>query len=326
MGKTRVLRQQSPAPSIPRADEPLRESSLAESSSVESSPAQSSLEAHDPASDAAQPQSASRHKSNTADSMGAPDKGTLQTQRPARSQKQSESGSDEAAPGSAAGLRAASAPVGNIQIQIPSSAEFVRVVRLAVLGVASRMPFSYDDVEDIKLAVSEACNNAILHAASEAARTSLKTPDDAADGAKNDAARENQAQPNQPLATASATGNARARDATSGDAPDSGDAPQTATRKIEPHVLPADPTVVLVTMTPWPDRLEITIADEGFVPPPGLSARVPATLREAPEARESGLGLFLMQALMDQVEHGTGADSNTVVRLVKYLPRATQPS
>ena len=42
--------------------------------------------------------------------------------------------------------------------------EFVRVVRLAVMGVASRMPFSYDDIEDIKLAVSEACNNAILHA------------------------------------------------------------------------------------------------------------------------------------------------------------------
>jgi anti-sigma regulatory factor (Ser/Thr protein kinase) len=36
------------------------------------------------------------------------------------------------------------------------------------------------------------------------------------------------------------------------------------------------------------------------------------------ELKESGLGLFLMEALMDTVEHQTGANSNTVVRLVKY--------
>lgn len=325
MAKTRALRQQQKAPPTPRADEIPRESLLAEPSSVESTPAQSTLEPRDLASDAAQPQSASRHKSDAANSTGAPDSGTFRKMQDAGN-KELETVSGEVAPGGAAGLRAASAPVGNIQIQIPSSAEYVRVVRLAVLGVASRMPFSYDDVEDIKLAVSEACNNAILHAASEAARTSPKTPNDAAGGAKNDAGREAQAHPNQPISTATdKSGDATVRDATVRDAT-SGDAPVTSGRKIELETLPADATVVLVTMTPWPDRLEITIADEGFVPPPGLSARVPATLREAPEVRESGLGLFLMQALMDQVEHGTGADSNTVVRLVKYLPRATQPS
>jgi serine/threonine-protein kinase RsbW len=40
----------------------------------------------------------------------------------------------------------------------------VRVVRLTVAGVASRLPFGIDAVEDIKLAVAEAVNNAIQHA------------------------------------------------------------------------------------------------------------------------------------------------------------------
>ena len=35
------------------------------------------------------------------------------------------------------------------------------VARLAILGVASRMRFSYDEVEDIRLAVGEACTHAI---------------------------------------------------------------------------------------------------------------------------------------------------------------------
>lgn len=54
----------------------------------------------------------------------------------------------------------------SMEIRIPAKAEWVRVVRLAVAGVAGRMGFSFDEVEDIKLAVAEACNNAILHAGS----------------------------------------------------------------------------------------------------------------------------------------------------------------
>ena len=51
-----------------------------------------------------------------------------------------------------------------IALQIPASSEWVRVARLTVAGVASRLPFPVDAVEDIKLAVTEAINNAILHA------------------------------------------------------------------------------------------------------------------------------------------------------------------
>ena len=48
-----------------------------------------------------------------------------------------------------------------IEITIPNRAEYVGVARLAILGVASRMAFSYDEVEDIRLAVAEACTRSI---------------------------------------------------------------------------------------------------------------------------------------------------------------------
>ena len=154
-------------------------------------------------------------------------------------------------------------PARGMTMRIPSGPEWVRVVRLAVLGVASRMKFSYDDVEDIKLAVSEACNNAILHA----------------------------------RAHAEANG--------------------------EPHE-------VEVEITPFPDRLEICVADGGRIPAPGLITppRSPhaAVAQHAgnvatDDLRESGLGLFLMQSLMDDVQHFTGEDHNTEVRLTKFVPR-----
>jgi serine/threonine-protein kinase RsbW len=51
-----------------------------------------------------------------------------------------------------------------IELSIPGRPEYVGVARLAILGVASRMRFSYDEVEDIRLAVGEACTTAIERA------------------------------------------------------------------------------------------------------------------------------------------------------------------
>lgn len=56
-----------------------------------------------------------------------------------------------------------------VELLIPCRAEYVGVARLAVLGIASRMPFSYDEVEDVRLAVGEACTHAIERAGSRAA-------------------------------------------------------------------------------------------------------------------------------------------------------------
>lgn len=56
------------------------------------------------------------------------------------------------------------APVdGRIELKIPASSQWVRVARLTVAGVASRLHFDIQAIEDIKLAVAEAINNAILH-------------------------------------------------------------------------------------------------------------------------------------------------------------------
>jgi len=145
-----------------------------------------------------------------------------------------------------------------ITITIPAEAEYVLVVRLAVTGVASRMAFSFDQIEEIKLAVAEACNNAILHAA--------------------------------PTSSA------------------------------------PDALEVTVKVVPYPDRLEISVSDEGFVAPPGLPK--PRTSKPAGtvdglslDLPEGGMGLLLMQTLMDEVSHHTGKADRTSVRMVKYLAR-----
>lgn len=50
---------------------------------------------------------------------------------------------------------------GMVTLTIPCAPEYVGTARLTILGVASRMGFSYDQIEDIRLAVGEACANAI---------------------------------------------------------------------------------------------------------------------------------------------------------------------
>ena len=48
-----------------------------------------------------------------------------------------------------------------MDLKFPCRPEYVGVARLAILGVASRMRFSYDEVEDIRLAVGEACTTSV---------------------------------------------------------------------------------------------------------------------------------------------------------------------
>lgn len=52
----------------------------------------------------------------------------------------------------------------SVRLSIPAEADFVDIVRLSLYGFATKMGFSYEDIEDMKVAVSEACNNAIIHA------------------------------------------------------------------------------------------------------------------------------------------------------------------
>lgn len=51
-----------------------------------------------------------------------------------------------------------------IELTIPSLSDYVGVARLTASGIASRMKFSHEEIEDIKIAVSEACTNAVQYA------------------------------------------------------------------------------------------------------------------------------------------------------------------
>ncbi len=51
-----------------------------------------------------------------------------------------------------------------IEMRFPAKAEYVGVIRLSISGIANRMGFSYDDIEDLKIAMSEAVSNVVAHA------------------------------------------------------------------------------------------------------------------------------------------------------------------
>ncbi|KGA96210.1 serine-protein kinase [Alkalihalobacillus alcalophilus ATCC 27647 = CGMCC 1.3604] len=54
--------------------------------------------------------------------------------------------------------------VDHIEMQVPAKSEYIGVVRLTLSGVANRLGFSYDDIEDMKIAIAEACTNVVNHA------------------------------------------------------------------------------------------------------------------------------------------------------------------
>lgn len=56
---------------------------------------------------------------------------------------------------------------GNIELRVPGRAEYVSIVRTFVTDLARRLGMSASAVEDVQVAVSEACTNAISHAYSD---------------------------------------------------------------------------------------------------------------------------------------------------------------
>jgi serine/threonine-protein kinase RsbW len=51
-----------------------------------------------------------------------------------------------------------------VTLTLPAAAEYLDLVRFTLYGIATRMGFTYEETEDMKVAVSEACNNAVIHA------------------------------------------------------------------------------------------------------------------------------------------------------------------
>ena len=55
----------------------------------------------------------------------------------------------------------------SLKMEVPTKPEYVGIIRLTVSGMANKVGFNIDDIEDIKVAVSEACTNAIKHSLDE---------------------------------------------------------------------------------------------------------------------------------------------------------------
>ena len=126
-----------------------------------------------------------------------------------------------------------------IKMEIASNPQYVSVIRLTTSGIANKIGFWLEDIEDIKVAVSEACTNAIKH--------SLDNK-------------------------------------------------------------------FSVEYTIFENGLTITIIDSGkgydvdSIDVPNLE-----------EPKESGLGLFIIQSLMDEVEIKSNINYGTVIKMTKYL-------
>lgn len=59
--------------------------------------------------------------------------------------------------------------VDEVTIRLPAQSIYVAVLRTAVAGVAARADFSIDDIEDLRIAVDEACALLLASAATGAA-------------------------------------------------------------------------------------------------------------------------------------------------------------
>lgn len=50
-----------------------------------------------------------------------------------------------------------------IKMEITANPEYVSIIRLTTSGIANKVGFCIDDIDDLKVAISEACTNAIKH-------------------------------------------------------------------------------------------------------------------------------------------------------------------
>lgn len=50
-----------------------------------------------------------------------------------------------------------------IELKLPAKKEYISIVRYAAMAYANEMGFDLDKIEDIKLVISEAVNNAVIH-------------------------------------------------------------------------------------------------------------------------------------------------------------------
>ena len=126
-----------------------------------------------------------------------------------------------------------------IKMEIPASPDYVSILRLTISGIANKIGFSMDEIEDMKVAVSEACTNAIKH---------------------------------------------------------------------------SEDNKVDIIFNLLEDGMQIEIKDNGKGYDVG-SIEIP----DLSNPKESGLGIFIIQSLMDDVSIESKDDQGTTIKMTKYL-------
>ncbi|CAM4411998.1 serine/threonine-protein kinase RsbW [Paenibacillus endophyticus] len=141
-----------------------------------------------------------------------------------------------------------------IRLQIPAHADYIDMVRICLFGIASKMNYAYEEMEDMKVAVSEACNNAVIH----------------------------------------------------------GEFRETS-------------NVIDISFEPKDSGLTIKVKNNGVSTFVGEALEKASPLPDVDVSglRVGGLGIYLMQALMDEVEVNA-SESGTEVVLTKYLDAAAE--
>lgn len=65
----------------------------------------------------------------------------------------------------------------SVRLKMPASSEYLRIARTATAAVCARLDYPIDRLEDIKLAVDEACSLLLADAAPDSAIELVMTPD-----------------------------------------------------------------------------------------------------------------------------------------------------
>ena len=129
-----------------------------------------------------------------------------------------------------------------IRLTFPAKADYLVLARLALSGAVRHLDLDDGEVADLKLAVTEACGNAVRHAYS------------------------------------------------------------------------SDSGPVGVALVLDPDKLVMIVEDQGE------GVELPLAEAPAPSSLESGMGLGIIRAIVDELDVQPGADGRgTVVRMTKYL-------
>jgi serine/threonine-protein kinase RsbW len=129
----------------------------------------------------------------------------------------------------------------NVYISLPSKPEYVSIARITSSAIANKMGFNIEEIEDIKVAVGEACNNAVVHGCGENCKFN-------------------------------------------------------------------------VSFTISDNKFIIEIRDEGK----GFDIdKCPSP--DVCNPRESGLGIFIIKSLMDDVDVESSPKQGTIIRMIKYL-------